>query len=224
MALWHTSGLNQPVGTDTIDVYQAGLKDGVNTALAHYTGTSDPSTGASPAWGATEVGRLWNDRTDPANPVLRMYTQLTSGPTYGWRTMRSPKLKMLTAPQAVTFTTTSPQTAAVAWEDVSLASLLNTAGVQDTGDTARLVRLVYLRLRCKEAGTIPTSDAVYLAVREKGSTLAQRLYPQVAGRWVENTLWVGLNTSEVFQFMVDVAAASPSFTYEAEVLGFIEIW
>lgn len=208
------------------DVILGAAKNGLDTALTHDAGSSDPSSGATVAWGAADVGRLWLDTTTAALPVLKMWCQLTAGPTYGWRTLRLLKTKHLSAPQAVTFSPASPAAADVAWADVDLTTLLDTAGVQDTGDTARTVAAVLLRVRVAAGAseTLPGtgSDGCYFAVKAKGSTQDKRVYPQVADRYVEAEFWTALDSDEIFEFMVDVGGGTPNFRYAAWVVAFAE--
>lgn len=223
-AKWNSPSYPKPASSDMGDTWLDALYDGVDTARTLHAGSTDPSTSAPTAWGADDVGALWFDTTAPASPVLKVWQQLAaSGPSYGWRTLRIPKVKWLTTPAAVTFSPTSPAAADVAFTDVSLATLLNSN--QDAGQTEAAVGSVLMRLRCYTGAseTIPTgSDNCYFAVRTKGGTNEQRLYPQVANRLVETTVWVPLDASEVFQFAIDVGGGTPSFTYEAEVLAILE--
>lgn len=228
MQKWGTSGYPEAATTMNVDDFLVACAQGVNTAAARYSGSSDPSSGASPAWGATEVGRTWHDTTDVANPVEKEWQQLAaSGPTYGWRTMRRWKVKLLSAPQAVTFSPASPAAADVAATDCSLATLLNgSAGsVQDASQVESTVRAVQMRIRVRTGASetiTAATDHAYFQVNEKGATVVQRLYCQVANRYVETTVWVGLNSSEVFQFLVKVGGGTPAFEYEAWVIGFAE--
>src|SRR5436190_4485822 len=85
---------------------------GLDAACANLSSATDPSTSAPVAWGILEVGRLWHDigvDGSVANPVLKIWQQITAGPTYGWRRLRIPKVKFLNAPATdgtVVFTTT----------------------------------------------------------------------------------------------------------------------
>ncbi len=213
--------------SDYGDVILAAAKNGLDTALTQASGATDPSTGAPTAWGSADVGRLWLDTTDAANPVLKMWCQLTATPTYGWRTLRIAKVRHLSAPQAVTFTTASPAAADVAWEDVDLTSLLDGAGVQDTGDNVRKVAAVLLRVRVAAGAseTLPGtgSDGCYFAARANGSTQDKRVYPQVADRYVEAEFWTALDSDEIFEFMVDVGGGTPNFRYAAWVVAILEV-
>lgn len=221
---YQVSGFPAPATTDFMDVYATRLFNGVETVRTLYAGSSDPSVGAPVTWGAADVGVLWLDTTDPANPKLKLWQQLSATPTYGWRTLRILKTKYLSTPQAITFSPASPAGADVAFTDVSLATLLNGAGAQDAGQTVPVVRAVQLRIRVRTGAleTIPAGDNCYFAVREKGSTNEQRVYPQVANRYVESQVWIGLDSSEVFQFAVDVGGGTPAFEYEAWVCAIAE--
>lgn len=222
----HNSGAyDAPATTMDMDDFAAAVVGSIETALTHYAGSSDPSTGAPAAWGAAEVGYVWCDTTDPYTPVWKQWTKLTAGPTYGWRTLRRWKIRWLTTPAAVTFGTASPQAADVAWEDVDLTALLD-ASCQDAGQVLAAVRAVCLRIRVKTGAseTIPTdgSDNCYFAVRENGSTTQFNVYPQVARRYTESQVWVGLDAGEIFEFMVDIGGGTAEFAYEAWVVGIAE--
>lgn len=223
---WNSGSEPVPAIDDFMDDVVDDLQEGVETAITHDSGSADPSSGAPAAWGANDVGRIWHDRTDPANPKLKIWQQLSATPTYGWRTLRLLKTRYLGAPQAVTFTTASPAASDVVWEDVNLTTLLDGAGVQDTSQTAPTVRAVLLKIQVA-AGASETlgatgSDSCYLAVREKGSTQDIRIQPQIADRYFYAYVWVGLDSSEVFQFMVDVGGGTPNFRYAAWVVAIQE--
>jgi hypothetical protein len=221
----NTSGYPAPALTMDGDDYFAGNHNGVLTALTNHSGAPDPSSGAPVAWGADEVGRVWLDTTDPANPVFKLWQQLSGTPTYGWRTLRYLKTKWLTAPQAVTFSPASPAAADVAATDVDLTTLLDGAGVQDTSQTAPVVKGVWLRVRVRTGASetiTAATDHAYFQLNEKSSTVVQRLYCQVANRYVERTVFVPLDSGEIFQFLVKVGGGTPAFEYEAWVVGLVE--
>lgn len=228
MQKWNTVGYPAADITMFGDDAFAAIIQGIDTVATRYSGATDPSTSAPVAWGLAEVGKQWLDTGvtgTAANPVLKEWQQIAvSGPTYGWRIIRRWKSKFLTTPQAVTFIPASAAAADVAYTDVSLASLLNTAGVQDASQNECLVRAVWMRIRVRTGAseTIPSGDNCYFAVREKGSTTEFKVYPQVAARYVEAQVLVGLNSSEIFQFAVDVGGGTPAFEYEAWMVGFVE--
>lgn len=219
---WNSPTYPKSDATQTGDVFMGYALNGIDTAATIDAGTTDPSTGAPTPWGADDVGRRWLDMTDADNPVMKIWQQLTGTPTYGWRTMRLLKTIFCSAPGTVTFTSTSPAAADVAWEDVSLASLLDT--LQDASQTRPRVVAVLLRFKIRTGAseTIPTTDDCYLAVRPKGTTAARYIYPQVQNRYIERDIWVALDSSEVFQFMVDVGGGTPAFEYAAEVVALME--
>lgn len=208
-----------------ISVWGGYVQNGINTALTHDAGTADPSSGAPVTWSADDVGRLWLDITSALNPVWKLWQALTAGPTYGFRTLRYWKIKTLTAPQAVTFSPASPAAADVAASDCDLTTLLDTAGVQDTSQTAATVRAVWMRIRVRTGASetiTAATDHAYFQVNEKSATVVQRIYCQVANRHVEETLLVPLDSDEIFQFLVKVGGGTPAFEYEAWVVGFAE--
>lgn len=221
---YHTSTGNPlALASDTGDVGWAKAKKGIETALTHYSGSSDPSSGASPAWGATEVGRLWLDTTVAASPSMKMWQQLTAaGPTYGWRLLRGTRTKWLEEP--VDILASGDVTSDVADTAIDLTTILNGAGVQDDASEECLVTAVYVRVRCKETGTIPSTDDVWIEVKKKGATAGRRVYPQVAGRLKEDSFWVALDSGEELEYAIDVAGASPTFTRHLQILGFQEAW
>lgn len=222
---WNTTGFPRSAGTDDVSTYLGLLLAGVNTAATNYAGPTDPSVGAPSAWGAGEVGTLWVDTTDPAQPVLSVWQQLTAaGPTYGWRRLRMPKLVRLDDPSAatVTFTSASPAGADVPWEDVDLSALLSTYRDPDEAKVVRV--LLGVKLRTGAAETVPTTDDAYMAFRKKGSSDAhgERVYAQVANRYVYAQVEVELDTAQTMQMKVEVGGGTVAFEYEVRLLAFME--
>jgi len=215
---------------DSVTTIQGKCKNGFDTALTHHSGTTDPSSGAS--WGSAQVGTIWKDTTDAQNPVWKQWQQTaTSGPAYGWRTLRLRKRHMLTAPVAVTLADATPITADVlTFVDKDLTTELDT--VQDNDDC--LVIAVKLRVRVREAGTVKAATAVQIVdsgaagtigglhFREKGTTVEQSISPQVSGMPVEKDLWIELDASEILQYAAVVGSASPSLAYEIKLVGYEE--
>lgn len=223
---WNTTGAPRAAGTDDVSTYLGLLLGGVNTVATLYSGNSDPSVGAPSAWGAAEVGTPWLDTTDPAEPVLSIWQQLTAaGPTYGWRRVRLPKLVRIDDPSAatVTFTSASPAAADVPWEDVDLSALLSTYRDADEAKVSRV--LLGLKIRTGAAETVPTTDDAWIALRKKGSSDAhgERVYAQVANRYVYAQVWVELDTAQTMQMRVEVGGGTPAFEYEARLLAFVEM-
>lgn len=225
---YNTSGFDAPVVGDYGDVIFAGVINGIETALTHDAGTGDPSSGAAVAWGANDVGRFWCDRTDADNPVWKVWQQIAAGPTYGWRTMRLRKTKWLTAPETVTFSPASPAAADVAATDVDLSTLLDDGGSGDVQDASQLVSKVvgvWLRIRVRTGASetiTAATDHAYFQVNQNGGTVVQRIYCQVANRYMEATVFVPLDTDEIFEFLVKVGGGTAAFEYEAWVIGFQE--
>ncbi len=215
---------NQNWGTEG-----ARLVKGVWSAFTQNASASDPSSGAPTAWTSREVGALWLDTGvdgTAASPVLKRWQQLTSGPTYGWRTLRMRKTKFIADPTlaVVTFSTASPAAADVAWEDVAFATVLDGAtpgDVQDAGQLAAIVSEVLLQIEVTPGVSEVITDATkgYMAWRCKGATnQEQRVYGQVAGRPFQAQLLVQLDANEKAQMKVVVGTVTPNFAYSAKVV------
>lgn len=216
----NTSGYPKAATTDYGDVAGAAFINSHETALTRFAGTSDPSTSAPTAWGANEVGYLWLDTTDANSPVLKQWQQLTAGPTYGWRSMRSPKLKWLETPFDAVASTTSATD--VGYTDVDLTASLDSSG-QDAGAVLPTVRLVCLRIMANcTVGAIPAGDTGFVKVRGKGFTDEHKVHALVAAKPVYQQVWVSLDTGETFQYGVDTNAGAVTMGYEIKVMGFIE--
>lgn len=231
---YHTSSGNQIAAGENFGEAGTKTKNGLDTIGTCYYGATDPSSGASPAWGASECGRLWLDcgvDGSVQNPVLKRWQQLTSGPTYGWRHLRGIKQHELTAPVAVTLSSASPITADVlTFTDKDLSTEIDT--VTDNDDMT--VVAVRLRVRVREAGTIKAVAAADIGdsgadgtigglhFRQKGTTVEQAVIPVVSGLIVERDFWLGLDSSEVFQFAAVVGSASPSLAYDIQMIGYRE--
>lgn len=201
---------------------------GIDAALTLNASATDPSVGATETWGADQVGRPWWDigvDGSAASPVLKIWQQLTSSPTYGWRRMRLPKLIWLDTPKAVTFTSTSPAGSDVPWEDVDLVTALDASGSQDTGQVASRVKAVCLQVRCKTGASetiVAGTSEPYIAFRAKSGSQDSRVSPQVQNLPMEQQVWVPLDSAEVMQFMVTVGGGTPGFIYEAWIIGIEE--
>jgi len=216
----NTSGYTKAATTTDVDVAGAAFINSLETAISRFAGTSDPSTGAPAAWGSAEVGYLWLDTTDPDLPVLKQWQRLTAAPTYGWRTMRVPKLVWLTTPFDAVSSTTSA--ADVAYTDVDLTATLDSSG-QDAGQVLPTVRLVCLRVYANcTVGAIPAGDTGFVKVRGKSATDEVKVHAMVAAKPHYQQVWVSLDTGETFQYGVDTNAGAVTMGYEIKVLGFIE--
>lgn len=214
---------NPAIGaSDTFATVHSKAINGFSTALSDFAGSSDPSTGAG--WGASQVGYKWLDTTSAQNPVLKRWQQLTTAPTYGWRTLRLFKWHLLSAPVAVTLATASPAAADVTWTDEDFTTDLDT--VTDNDDMA--VAAVMLRCMVRETGTIrttasgTTSSYGGIEWRKKGDTVAQHVYAQVASVPNEATLIVGLDSSEIAQYQLTVGSASPNLEFTVEIVAYLE--
>lgn len=227
---YHTSG--NPAADKTTQrgrVWAGYVQEGILTALTDYVSASDPSTGASPSWGASDVGRRWLDigvSGSAANPVLKRWEQLTSGPTYGWRPLRAFGVKFLTAPKALTLSG-SPAAADVSWTDYDFSTDLADGGSGNVKDAAgyalKSVIAVYLRQVVKpgNAETLAAGDDdAYVAWRAKDATAVQYWRAHAPGRKAEATQWVPLNGSQVAQYSVVVGGGTPSFDFgTAEIIA-----
>lgn len=200
---------------DALNVLFTRLCNGVEAALSTYYGASDPSSGALPsAWaGAGECGREWYDcgvDGTAANPVKKLWCQLTAGPTYGWRKLGQKKTKYLDAPVAVAgINALSGGSADIAIAAISLATDLDTVGVPDAGDAAHRVTAVWLRVKFRggAAETLGTgaTETPYLRFRKTGATDEQRIHAQADGggftaRQTERVIRVPLDASEQLDF------------------------
>lgn len=235
-ARWNVSGYPARAIGDAIQSILSGVIDGVATALTLCSSATDPSTAAPTTWGVAEVGRPWLDvgvDGTAANPVLKMWVQLTGTPTYGWRRLRILKTKHLATPLAVTgINSLSPASADVALAAVSLATLLDNAAAQDTGDNVRLATGAILRVRFRggAAETLGTgaTETPYLAFRKTGATDEQRVHAVSDGagftaRAVERVIYVPLDTSEQVDFGYAGGGGTKAGVFEVHLLGFTEV-
>jgi hypothetical protein len=229
-ALWNVSGANAAaVGNNLTDLFTR-LVNGVWTAVTLCAAASNPSSGAPTAWGATDVGRPWLDigvDGTPADPILKLWAQVTGTPTHDFRRLRLKKIKRLDAPVAVTgINAASPAAGSIAWTTASLASLLDGAGVQDTGDVTRKVHAAYLlvRFRSGASETIGTgaTETPHLGFRKNGATHEFKVHAQVQGRMVEAVLVVPLDASEVIEYRYEAGGGTPGGTFDVSIVGFEE--
>jgi len=196
--------------------------NGIETVRSFYRGSSDPSSGAS--WGADQLSAVWVDDTDPVNTVAKQWCILASPSTYGWRTLRIPKIKWLGTPIAWSFSTTNPATGDIAYTSQDLSTDLDSSG-QDASQTEHLVIAVYVavKVRTGASETVPLTDDCYLKLRTPSGTNEVRIYPQVQNRYVTQTLWLPLSAAEAFEVGVDVGGGTPAFEYSMDVLGLMEL-
>ncbi len=219
--LWNTSGGQAAATSQNASDFMGNCKNGIEAALTDYSGTTDPSSGAPVTWGASEVGYKWLDTSNADWPVLKRWQQLTaSGPTYGWRMLRLRKTIFADAPQAVVFSPASPAAANVAWTTHDLSTLLDAGSLQDSGQLEALVTEVLLRVRVTPGAseTIGAADC-YMAFRKTGTSQDFRIWPQVSGRPFEQFIWVPLDSNEAFDWAIAVGTGTPSFAYQADVVG-----
>lgn len=227
---YHTSGNPKADKASQRGRVWAGyVEQGLLTALTDYVSTTDPSSGASPSWGADEVGRRWLDTGVSGtvnNPVLKRWEKLTAGPTYGWRPLRAIGIKWLTAPKALTLSG-SPAAADVATADYDFSTDLADGGsgaVKDAdGYALKSVIAVYLRHVVKPGNSetlAAGSDDAYVSWNAKGATDLRYVRAVAAGRKTEGLLWVALNSSQIAQITVKVGGGTPSFDFgTAEILA-----
>jgi len=210
---WDTVADPKPTsGVDNADTWMAALLDGVDAAASRYSGTSDPSSGAS--WGAAQVGRQWHDTTDPYNPVDKEWDRFDTGGTdYGWRTDTRVRVYRTTTDPAVTMPFASPAAADVAWTTLSLATLIGT--YQDATfqtSKAKAVEL-YVVLTAGASETLTDATKGYLAFRKKGSTQEHAVFAQVAGRPTTAIVRVPVDSSEELETKIVVGGGTPSLAF-----------
>lgn len=243
-AQWNTNvGGAQSAAGDVVNqdwgIEGSRLVKGVWSAFTDNANATDPSAGAPVPWGSREVGAVWLDTGvdgTPASPVLKRWQQLTSTPTYGWRTLRLRKIRFIPDPTlaAVVFAPASPAAADVPWTDVALATTLDGAApgdVQDAGQLQALVSEVLLQVEvtADAAETLTDPTKGYIAFRAKGASFTnqdERVYAQVAARPVQQQVWVPLAPAgadaEKMQFKVVVGGGVPSFVYSAKIVAIAE--
>lgn len=210
-----------PASSQSQYVFNLAAQAGVNTIATHFYGSTDPSSGASPSWGASEVGRVWLDGTNTAYPAHKVWQQLTaSGPTYGWRTMRLQKIKRF-EPDDLTLSPSSPASADVSWTGLDLATPLNS--LQDSGQVEGQVAAVQLRIRVQAGAseTFGADDAVFELTHTGWSEVLKFYAPPVASRWGEYLVWVPL-TGEAIRWRVRVGGGTPSFAYAMAICALAE--
>lgn len=196
-------------------------KDGINAAATWFFGATDPSTGES--WGADQVGYNWLNGTDAGNLVWNRWCRLTTGPTYGWRTMRVRKILQPSEPVAVDFSGASPAAADTGWTEVNLATLLD-SDVQDAGQVGVTVQDVtlFVTLTPDASETIGASNC-FIEFRRDGGTLAcAKLKAQVATFPVCGVVKVPL-ASEKFEYRVVVGGGAPSTAFTAYIVEATEV-
>jgi hypothetical protein len=209
---WRNSGYAAPdadtVATDAV----LDVKDGVDSAVTHYYGTTDPSSGAS--WGADQMGILWYDSNnvmsaggDDLGLVVKRWEKLTTDPTYGWRTLY---VRIF----------------------VPLAANTNKLNLADQGDVGftdcdltldTSTRAVAALLMVTVEDSAPGA-AYYAAFRKNGVTTdAQtvRVYPQVAGIYNSAMIAVELDSGQIFEYSIEASGAD-TFNLRVDVIGYWE--
>lgn len=198
---WWTSADPRPAIGDGGTALLTDLLDGVDTAITHYSGVSDPSSGASPAWGSDQVGAIWFDTTnmvgaggDDLGGAWKKWIKIDTVPTYGWEAMnlfgyvpKEPNVEPLdVAAQSTT-----------AFTDLDLNAI--------TGNRAVRVRLL---IEVKDSGS--PGAGVYVAVRKNGTTTdvnERRIYPQAAG----------VPVTQVVEVELEAVPGTPSNKLEYEI-------
>ena len=209
---WNTAPYAYPTVSTVYGDHLIDLDDGVDTAITHYYGTADPSSGAS--WGADEVGALWYDSTnsveaagDDLGLVVKRWEVLTDGPTYGWRTLG-----------VRSYVALEPNT-----NKLNLSNQTNVSATDCdvTADTSS--RAVAALLQVEVADHVPASG-VYAAFRKNGTTTdaqARRVYPQVADLPTCQQVVVELDSGQIFEYSI-AAGAGSTFDLRVDVLGYWE--
>lgn len=166
-------------------------------------------------WGAAGIGTA-------LNPRLAIFQQVTSGGTNGTRYLCFRYIKWAAASASLTLPGSQPYTADEAYGDVDCTTALDGSGFQDHDDVT--VSDVLVRFSVIDTGTLGTgsANAVYIAVRKKGDTTEQRFSVMVSNVLHYYTVWIPIDTDEIFQFSATVANTSASMTVTADLLGFME--
>lgn len=224
---WNTTTYPKPSAATKIPAHVDDNTDGIDTALTHWDGASDPQD----SWGSDEQGYLGNSRGawtgvtgSSLNPKWARWEDLTGGGSYGWRALKLRMLKFLTTPVTVSLSPAGPYSADDALDGTNLqdvTTILDGAGVQDNDD--KLVTEILLRIRV-QTGASETlgADNAYFVVRQPSSTAEHRVYAQVVNRYAERDVWVPLDSSEQFEWGVYVGGGTASFTVALQLLAFME--
>lgn len=221
---WHSDVDDVPDGTEPYADLSSLFIGGIKSALTRFAGSTDPSSAALTPWDATDVGTQWLDTgaTGTAvTPILWTWSRLTSGPTYGWSRDREPKIIMLTAPQDVIAAASIAADSAAA--DVNLATILDTAGVQDAGDNERVVRAVLLDVYLKPTAAVATGDKCWIELKAKGETAVWRVNGQVNGVPVRQRAWLACSSAEVIQRQYDTNVGACPFDVLVTIAGVMEM-
>lgn len=209
---WRTSSYPVPDAATVFSDHLVDLDQGIETAVTHYYGATDPSSGAS--WGAAQVGSLWFDSTnsveaggDDLGLVVKRWEVLTDDPTYGWRTLG-----------VRSYVALEP--------NVNKLNLSNQTNVSATdcdvtSDTS--ARAVAVLLQVQAADHVPAAT-VYAAFRKNGTTTdaqERRIYPQVADLPISQQIAVELDSGQIFEYSI-AAGAGSTFDLRVDVLGYWE--
>jgi hypothetical protein len=208
---WKTSGNTKPIGGTGFGAAGAVWGNGIDTAVTHYYGTTDPSLGNS--WGEAELGVLWFDSFnvlgnggDDLGLVVKRWEKLDAVPTYGWRTLgiRS-------------YTALEPNT--------NVLDLVGLGDVAFTGCAVQAqtsVRAVAALLLVTVEDSAPGTD-VYAAFRRPGTVEVRdrRVYPQAAGIPSAALVLVELDQAQTFEYAVEASGAD-TFDLRVDILGYQE--
>lgn len=212
---WDTTTYPKSAVGDDVDDLFARLIDGIDTAITHYYGTADPSTGS---WGAAQLGAIWIESDnaiggsgDDEGAVWKIWSILDSTPTYGWREI-SVRAIFDESPNTNKLNLASQSTTAFTNCDVS----------GDLGSYGERAQAVYLAVQVEDSGT--PSSSVYASFRPDGVTTdaqEQRVYPQAAGVPVTAFLRVPLGTGGIFEYDINASGAG-TFGLRVDILGWEE--
>lgn len=209
---WNTAAYPVPTSSTLVGAHLIDCDEGIETAITHYYGTTDPSTGAS--WGADEIGTLWYDSTnvidaggDDLGLTVKRWEKLTTDPTYGWRTLYTRA-----------YVAVEPNT-----NKLNLSNQTNVSATDCdlTSDTS--ARAVAALLQVQVADHTPASG-VYAAFRKNGTTTdaqERRVYPQVADLPTCQQVMVELDSGQIFEYSI-AAGAGSTFDLRVDVLGYWE--
>lgn len=213
---WNTGSYPAPTGATVGSDRFVDLQDGLETALTHDAGTADPSSGAPAAWGASEIGRIWLDRTnerygggDDLGVVTKRWER-TGASSYGF----------VTHP-LVSWHPVSPSTVVVestllnglAWRDLDLTTTTSSYAVR-----------VLLNVEVQDDHGV--GSGVYAALRKNGLSeerVALRVYPQVATLPNRQQFMVEVDANQVLEYtVVPYSATGAGFSLRIDVLAYQE--
>ena len=212
---WNTSGSPVPTSETNYADHITDLDDAIDTALSCDSGTSDPSSGAPTAWGVTEIGRLWFDRTnevgaggDDLGATTKRWEKVGATPTYQIRTLN---LRGFVAKAPTVSLVSATATSQTAWVDV-------TVGGATTSSRALAVELYV------EVSESNPAAGIFAAFRKKGVTTDPhpvKVYPQVATLTNTAMIRIELDTAQTFQYQY-IASGNTSANINIDVAGYWE--